>query len=116
MDDISKQIAQALAEYTNDVTEGLEKAKKEVAKNTVKELKRTSPVGDTGDYAKGWKSKKSGTAQVVHNKTDYQLTHLLEKGHAKRGAGRVQGQKHIEPAEEKAIREYLEAAEKVIRG
>jgi hypothetical protein len=113
--DISKEIAKALSEYTQEVTEGLEEAKKEVAKETVKGLKSTSPKL-TGDYAKGWARKKVGNAEVVYNKTDYQLTHLLEKGHAKRGGGRVSAIPHIGPAEEKAINEYIDRVEKVIRG
>ncbi len=119
MDDFAKEIAKALSEYTNEVTEGLDEAKKEVAKETAKTLKRTSPVGDYkggGDYAKGWRAKKVGNGYVVHNKTDYQLTHLLEYGHAKRGGGRVQAYPHIEEAEEQAIEEYVDRAEKVIRG
>jgi hypothetical protein len=115
MIDISKEITKALTEYTQEVTEGLEKAKKDIAKDTAKELKKTSPEL-TGDYKKGWAVKKVGTAQVVHNRTDYQLTHLLENGHAKRGGGRVPAYPHIRPAEQRAIREYAEQAEKVIRG
>jgi hypothetical protein len=115
MIDLSKEISKALTEYTQEVTEGLEKAKKDIAKDTAKELKKTSPEL-TGDYRKGWAVKKVGTAQVVHNRTDYQLTHLLEKGHAKRGGGRVPAYPHIRPAEQRAIREYVEQVEKVIKG
>lgn len=113
--DLSKLIVQALAEYTNEVTEGVENAKEEVAKATVQELRRTSPRL-TGDYAKGWSRKKVGTAQVVYNRTDYQLTHLLEHGHAKVNGGRVPGIPHIGPAEKKAIDEYTKRVEQVIRG
>jgi hypothetical protein len=114
--DISKEIAKALSEYTLEVTEGLDKAKLEVAKDTVKELKRTSPK-NTGSYAKGWARKKVGTAEVIHNRTDYQLTHLLEHGHVtKGGTGRTQAFPHIAPAEEKAIKDYIERVEKVIKG
>ncbi|SET02249.1 hypothetical protein SAMN05421676_102360 [Salinibacillus kushneri] len=115
MIDIEKEITQALTEYTSEVEEGLAEAQYEVAKDTVKELKRTSPV-NTGAYKKGWNRKKTKTGQAVYNRKKPQLTHLLEKGHAKRGGGRVSGQKHIEPAEEKAIKEYEEKAEKVIGG
>ncbi len=115
VNDLTKEIARALQEYSTEVEEGLEEAKVEVAKDTVKRLKQTSPK-KTGDYRKGWARKKVGTAQVVHNRTDYQLTHLLEYGHAKRGGGRVAGIPHISPAEEWANDEYLKRVEKVIRG
>jgi len=115
MDDISKEIANALAEYTDEVTEGIEEAKKDVSKTTVKKLKVKSPEL-TGDYAKGWRAKKVGSNYVVYNKTDYQLTHLLEYGHALREGGRVRAIPHIRPAEEEAIEEYVERVERVIRG
>ncbi len=113
--DLANEITNALQTYTREVTEGLEEAKIDVAKETVKKLKQTSPRL-TGDYAKGWARKKVGTAQVVHNRTDYQLTHLLEKGHANRDGGRTRGIPHIEPAERKAIDEYVKRVEKVIEG
>ncbi len=115
MVDISKEIANALSDYTEEVTEGLETAKKEVAKATAKNLKATSPQL-TGDYAKGWRAKKVGNSYVVHNKTDYQLTHLLEHGHVKRSGGRVSGTPHIRPAEQQAIDDYERQVERVIRG
>ncbi len=115
MDDISKEIARALSDYTEDVTEGLQEAKKEVAKDAAKKLKVSSPQL-SGDYAKGWRAKKVGSSYVVHNKTDYQLTHLLEYGHAKRSGGRVSGDPHIRPAEQEAINDYVSRVERVIRG
>jgi hypothetical protein len=115
MIDLQKEIANALSEYTAEVTEELEEAKKEVSKEGAKTLKRTSPK-DTGDYAKGWRAKKVGNAWVIHNAKKPQLTHLLEKGHAKRGGGRVSGQPHIEPVEQDVIKEFENRVERAIRG
>jgi hypothetical protein len=112
---IANEIARALSEYRDDIVEGIDEAKLKVAKETVKDLKTTSPKL-TGDYRKGWTTKKVGTAQVIHNKTEYRLTHLLEKGHAKRGGGRVPAIPHIEPAEDRAVRDYIDEVERVIRG
>ncbi|MEY8525231.1 MobQ family relaxase [Lachnospiraceae bacterium 38-10] len=78
-----------------------------------------------------WKSHKENTADwndrkqketadslelVVHNKKRYQLTHLLEKGHAKRGGGRVRAFSHIAPAEQAGIRELEEDIKRGLEG
>ena len=52
--------------------------------------------------------------EVVHSPTDYQLTHLLEKGHAKRGGGRVKARVHIAPAEKAGIEKLKTEVEKGI--
>lgn len=43
----------------------------------------------------------------IHNKTNYQLTHLLEFGHATKNGSRTKAQPHIRPIEE----EYSEKFE-----
>lgn len=114
INNLADQIARELQRYTNLVEEDLEISKKDVANQLVEELKQTSPK-DTGFYRKGWRIKKAGSTYIVHNKTAYQLTHLLEDGHAKRGGGRVPAKVHIRPAEEHAIDKFLEKVEQAIR-
>ena len=87
----------------------LEETKTDLAKGAVKQLKETSPKR-TGKYAAGWTRKKKGKTIIVHNRR-YQLTHLLEKGHAKRGGGRVAARVHIAPVE----KEVQSLAEPVFR-
>lgn len=118
IDNLADEITNVLREYTTEVEEGLEKAKEDNAKKAVKELKSTSPVGKRKrrKYKDGWRTKKIGSAWVVHNATNYQLTHLLEKGHAKVNGGRVSGRPHIYPAEQKAIVGYEKQLEKIIKG
>lgn len=53
---------------------------------------------------------------IVHNKEHYRLTHLLEKGHAKRSGGRTRAIPHIAPAEEAAKEKFIQDVEAVIRG
>jgi hypothetical protein len=112
--DISKEIAKHLSEYTSFVEEEVEQAKEEVTKNAVTELKNKSP-NLTGSYAKGWKRKKVGKEIIIYNGTDYQLTHLLEHGHANRNGGRTEGKAHIRPAEENAVKEYVERVERALQ-
>src|SRR5690625_6288416 len=99
IDGLSNEIAKTLTTYTKEKKEGIEKEKKKAAQKGAKTLRETSPK-KTGRYAKGWGSTKKGKTYIIRNRTDYQLTHLLEKGHAKRGGGRVAGRPHIKPVEE----------------
>lgn len=108
------EITKALREYTDEVTENLDKAKDNISKAAVSELKASSPK-KTGDYAKGWSRKKTAKGYVVYNRTDYQLTHLLEYGHAKRSGGRTRSIPHIAPVEEKVIHDFTDAAEKAVK-
>lgn len=110
---ITVQMDKILDSYSREVQEATNKAIDSVAKESASKLRDTSPR-KTGDYAKGWKVKKErgrdGLQTVtVHNKTNYQLTHLLENGHVvrnKKGTyGRTRPIKHIAPVEEWAVDE-----------
>lgn len=114
IDSLASEIARMMEEYAADVVEDMKQEAKEVAKNIAKELKQTSPKGKgskKGHYKDGWGEKvisenATSVKVTVYNKKKPGLTHLLEKGHAKRGGGRVAGIPHIAPAEQLAINEY----------
>ncbi|MFM9785961.1 hypothetical protein, partial [Streptomyces scabiei] len=63
----------------------------------------------------GWRKKRDGTGYIVHNSTDFQLTHILEKGHAKKSGGRTQAQPHIIDAERVAIESMEKRTEAAIK-
>ena len=106
---VTAQMNELLDEVNKDVKNSAKRNIDRVSKESVQKLKNTSPV-KTGSYAKGWGTKRMGEMDViVHNRTDYQLTHLLENGHVirnKKGTyGRTHGIKHIAPVEEWAVDE-----------
>lgn len=116
VDKLADAIAAELKEYSQEVTDSLKADVKAVAKDTVQELKSTSPKEQgpskrKGRYAKGWNASEMYESDTdiritVHNKTDYQLAHLLEFGHEVVVGGKVVGHyngiPHIRPAEEQA--------------
>ena len=102
----SEAINEMLEETLAEDEEILRQHVVDACKVAKSDLRKNSPR-KTGDYAKGWAYKVTSTAEgsyhgTVYNATTYQLTHLLEKGHAKRGGGRVAGIPHIGPAFEHA--------------
>lgn len=115
---LADELAAGLLEYSEEVTVKVKKAVDVVAKNAVSELKNTSPKR-TGAYAKDWAAKQAyedsrTKRKTVYNKKHYQLTHLLEFGHAKRNGGRVPAKEHIKAVEEKAQKEFEEAIKREI--
>lgn len=109
MDSVAVQMKQLLDSVDKNIEQSVKTNIDRTAKESVQKLKNTSP-SKTGDYAKGWTTKKINDKDVVvHNRTDYQLTHLLENGHViknKKGTyGRTAGKKHIKPVEDWAVDE-----------
>ena len=110
IDSLGKEIAKMMEEYASEVAADIKAEARAVAKETVKELKKTSPDGPgsrKGHYKDGWASKVETENAVsigiqIYNKKKPGLTHLLEKGHAKRNGGRVDGIPHIKIAEKHA--------------
>jgi hypothetical protein len=115
IDGIAAEISRHFREYTNDVQKKVRSAENKVTKEAVSELQANSPVGKTGRYAAGWAKKREDDRVIIYNKDRYQLAHLLEHGHAKRGGGRVPGKVHIKPVEEKAVKEFEKLVEKAIQ-
>lgn len=112
---LDKELSNILKDYTKNLAGNVDNAALKITKETVKDIQdnaRSQGLTRRPRYIKGWTYKKVGTSFIVHNKTDYQLTHLLEKGHVKRGGGRVRAYTHIRPAELSAIKEFEQAIRK----
>lgn len=117
---LAAQVMDALYEYAETTDEVVREAVTSVAKET-KEIAQSGAPVRTGEYKRGFSVKKTTETGgklvlTVHNRRKPSLTHLLEKGHAKRGGGRVAGKPHIAPAEEFAISELEERIRRGLGG
>lgn len=111
-------ISDILEEYSIEIQEGITQAAEDVANAGAKELKAISPKR-TGKYSKGWRvNKRSGKGFVhttIYNATNWQLTHLLEKPHLLRNGKKSKPIVHIEPVEEKCIKNFQKEVEHIIK-
>ena len=119
VDGLADTIMDGLKEYADLATDTVKDAVKDVSKNVKKDIQANAPKR-TGRYKKSWTVKKTAESSTsltmtVHSKDRYQIAHLLEHGHAKRGGGRVAGREHITPAEEKGNQELLRKIERGLR-
>ena len=104
IDQMASEIMKGLEDYAKLAVDDLKADVEKAAKTVKNQITNTAPK-DTGKYAKSWTSKKTKETSnaiqyMVHSKNRYQLAHLLEYGHAKRGGGRVAARPHIAAAEE----------------
>jgi hypothetical protein len=120
IDNLADEIMKGLKEYADIATDDLKKSVRKAGNAVRKEIAASAPK-DTGAYAKSWSVKKTKETSnslelTVHSKNRYQLAHLLEHGHAKRGGGRVSARPHIAPAEESAVKELENDIKKALGG
>ena len=120
VDDMAAAINEGLEEYARLSTENVKKAVKKSAKAVKDQINGSAPVR-TGRYAKSWAVKTTAESshsleQTVYSPSRYMLSHLLEKGHAKRGGGRVRAIPHIAPAEEMGIEMFEGLIEQALKG
>lgn len=121
--DIAKDVMELLEEFTDEASDKMKEAVDEVAKESKLEIDRHTTFKDiSGDYRKALAIKTTLETRRSKKKVWYakgkqaRLTHLLEKGHLKRGGkGRVKAYTHIKYGDEyvektlpKRIKEKIE--------
>lgn len=119
IDELADLINEGMQEYADLAATEMKKAVRKSAKTVKEQISENAPV-KTGRYAKSWVAKTTEEngqrlVQTVCSPPRYMLAHLLEKGHAKRGGGRVAGKPHIAPAEEAGVELLESLIEKALR-
>lgn len=106
----SATIAQELNVCQEDIINEFDAVAEAVAKDSVEQLRQTSPIGHTGKYAPSWAQKlvakqpAVSISRVVYSrKPQYAKTHLLEKGHAAVDGSWVRPRAHIASVESRAV-------------
>ena len=119
IDGMADAIMKELIDYSDMTSEGVKSAVKEAAKTVKKEIQAGAPVR-SGAYKRSWATKNTAESSnkleiTVYSRNRYQIAHLLEHGHAKRGGGRVAARPHIAAAEQSGIEQLEQEIERCIR-
>lgn len=123
VESLEQELNTFLKSYKKAVDEDVVQVTDKVTKEAINELKTTSPRRKgtkNNPYWRGWASKlkkrsSNNYTNVIWNKTNYQLTHLLEFGHVTRNGGRAKAIPHIRPVEEKYNAEFVDLLKQTIR-
>lgn len=122
--DLTNAVNDILQEYGDEVYTALSESIDEGTTEAVDTLKGVRTFASdghaTGAYADSWTkttemTKRLSVKTTVHNEEHYQLTHLLEKGHAKQNGGRTRAFPHIAPANDKAQRDVFRKIEEKLK-
>lgn len=122
---LSEEIQNQLKNFGTALNREINEGSKEVAEKTAETLRQGGTYNErSGKYTRDWdvKLRKRSYSSVtmteeytVYSKKNYQLTHLLEKGHVSRNGSRVRPFEHIKPAEELAEQMAISEVNKAVR-
>ena len=123
-DKLAEEIEKTLQDWQDVTNEAAVKGLAVTAERAVDKLHSADPEG-SGDWG-SWKAynaswavkqdtKKANSTMIIHNKKHYQLTHLLENGHALRNGKRARAFEHIGPVAEEAEKELLDNIKQFIK-
>ena len=120
IDNLASEIMKGLTEYKDLATADMKTAVRKAGRTAKQDIQANAPK-KTGAYSKSWavkttKETSESLELTVCSPKKYQLAHLLEKGHAKRGGGRTQAQPHIAPAEENAVKQLESNIKRALGG
>jgi|GEM_PF-154340 hypothetical protein len=121
LDNIGNTIIESLAEYTDEIAEGVHKAVDIVAAEVMEEVKSHVTFG-IGNYRNSlaikdsYKSKYENRKTLHLKKPYYTLGHLLEYGHRTTNGGMTRKFPHMVYGAELANRKLPIYIEKVIKG
>ena len=119
VDQLADAIMEGLEDYGDLAADEIKKAVRKAGKTVKDQISQNAPE-KTGAYSKSWAVKKTGeTSQslqvTVHSRNRYQIAHLLEHGHAKRGGGRVRAIPHVAPAEAAGEEQLVSEIERALK-
>jgi len=118
-DQLAQAVMETLEEYVGVTEEAVAGSIIRVSERTASNLRSVTPPNKAPvyrswhDYLADWATtklsvnKKGVYSVAVHNKKHYQLTHLLENGHALHQGGSARAFPHIAPIAEKAEEELF---------
>lgn len=124
------EMTKILEDYNLDVVKASSKAVEETARQDVRELKGASRIFESKrrghKYRRSWTWQKTknelGSVEATVFNREYQLTHLLEKGHDIKRSGEVIGhsnaREHIKPVADrtgKVLEDFFKSGLKKIR-
>lgn len=124
IEQLADAIQKELTLYGENVTDGVKQASDLVAGELLQNTKndaKASGIRGTGKYVRAMAVKKTKDDAFCRvntwyvKKPQYRLAHLLEYGHALRNGGRARAFPHIKKNEERAVQEFNELVEGVIR-
>ena len=123
VEQFSLAVMEAMKEFQQSVDYDLVYVTQKVAHQAAKNVQANitdSGIRGTGEYKKSIKARTikdsplSKKSVVYADKPHYRLTHLLEHGHAKLNGGRTRAFAHWEPAEQKAIDDFIKELREAI--